>query len=128
MVKIVWVAAGILVLVFLVTRGPAVAQQPQSLGCLAAGNCGTKGTTPGARRDYWYNWVCSGCHTGPLAPLSASPQEYALIQVPVRFWTMHAEAVRNGETRMRAQQYGLRSPAQLSGPFRSLMANRPAQR
>ncbi len=110
-----------------IAPGPARAQQGQAIGCLAAGNCGTKGTTPGARRDYWYNWICQGCHTGSLPPLSPSPQEYALIQVPVRFWTMHAEAERDGETRMRGPQHGLKPARSLAAPFKALMNNRPAQ-
>ncbi len=106
---------------------PARAQQPQAVGCLAAGNCGTKGTTPGARRDYWYNWICSGCHTGATEPLAPTPQEYALLQVPVRFWTMHAEATRDGETRMRAGQHGLKPQGSIAAPFVALMRNRPAR-
>jgi hypothetical protein len=120
------IAAAALALGLTAAPGPAVPQQ-QATGCLAIGDCGTKGTTPGPRRDYWYNWLCSGCHTGPTPPLAPSPQEYALIQVPVRFWTMHAEAERNGETRMRARQYRLLPPQRLAPQFKVLMAQRPAQ-
>ncbi len=123
------IVAAALALVLAASLSPVAAQQAQPQGCIAAGNCGTKGTQtqPGARRDYWYNWICSGCHTGPLAPLAPSPQELALTQVPVRFWTMHSRAEQDGETRMRAMQHGLRPTGGLAPLFRVLMQNRPAQ-
>jgi hypothetical protein len=107
------------------------AQQPGQSpvqGCLAAGTCGKKGTTPAeVARDYWQNWVCS--HTGSAAGLAPSPQERALIAIPSRFWDMHADAARDGETRARLNRHrGIKDARALGPEFRRLLAQRPPRR
>ncbi|HEX9835599.1 MAG TPA: hypothetical protein VGB90_02020 [Alphaproteobacteria bacterium] len=104
--------------------------QPAAQGCLAAGTCGKKGTTPAeVARDYWQNWVCTECHTGPAAGVAPSPQERALIAIPSRFWDMHADAARDGETRARLNRHRAIKDARALGPeFRRLIADQPRRR
>jgi hypothetical protein len=113
--------------------GGAAAQQPgqpAAQGCLATGTCGKKGTTPAeVSRDYWQNWLCTECHTGQGAGFAPSPQERALIAIPSRFWDMHEQAERDGETRARLSQHRGTKPTQALGPdFRRLLVERPRRR
>jgi hypothetical protein len=104
------------------------AQQP-NFGCLANANCGQKGNTPNAGpRDYWQNWICQGCHLGPPVNYVQSPPERALMGVPARFWAMHGDAVREGETRARASQHRLLPTSRMPPAFQALMAQRPPTR
>jgi hypothetical protein len=126
-------AAGLAALLSVAGAGEVAAQQPgQPLaqGCLGAGTCGKKGTTPAAvARDYWQNWVCTECHTGPVASVAPSPQERALIAIPSRFWDMHADAARDGETRARLNRHrGIKDARALGPEFRRLIAEQPRRR
>jgi len=112
----------------LVAPATARAQQP-NYGCLANANCGQKGTSPAVGpRDYWQNWICAGCHLGPVTHYVPSPAERALLSVPARFWVMHAEAERDGETRARISQHRLVPTSRMSPLFQQLMANQPKAR
>ena len=107
-----------------VAAADVVAQQP-NFGCLAHNTCGRKGTTANAGpRDYWQNWICSGCHMSVSSSYVQSPPERALVNVPDRFWMMHAEARRDGETAVKAGTYRLLNEARLTGEFRRLMVER----
>jgi hypothetical protein len=113
------------VLWFAVTAAQAQQQGP-SFGCLHNGNCGQKGNTPNAGpRDYWQNWVCQGCHVGPPVNYAPSPVERSLVSVPPRFWSMHADAARDGETRARIAQHRLLPTSRIPAPFQNLIAQRP---
>jgi hypothetical protein len=102
----------------------AVAQQP-NFGCLVQNTCGRKGTTSNTGpRDYWQNWICSGCHMGVSSNYVQSPPERALINVPDRFWIMHAEARRDGETAVKAGMHRLLGEGRLTTEFRRLMVER----
>ena len=115
----------VLMLSFAATAAQAQQQGP-SLGCLANGNCGHKGNTPNSGpRDYWQNWICQGCHLGPVVNYAPSPTERALLSVPARFWVMHADAERDGETRARITQHRLLPTSRMPPPFQTLMAQRP---
>jgi hypothetical protein len=106
----------------------ALAQQP-NYGCLASANCGQKGNSPAVGpRDYWQNWICGGCHIGPVTNYVPSPAERALLSVPARFWVMHTEAERDGETRARVSQHRLVPTSRMAPAFQQLMANRPKAR
>ena len=106
-----------------------VEAQQANYGCLANNNCGHKGTTSNAGpRDYWQNWICSGCHSGPLTNFVQSPPERALIGMPARFWSMHAEAARDGETSVRAGSHRLLSPGRITPDFQRLLQERPRGR
>jgi len=108
-----------------VLASAALAQQP-NFGCLASDNCGQKGkSTNVGPRDYWQNWICAGCHVSPVTNFAPSPAERALIGVPARFWVMHAEAERDGETAIRASQHRLLPANRISPVFRQLIALRP---
>ena len=122
--------AGIVVLALGLVAGAAQAQQQQpGFGCLANANCGQKGNTPSAGpRDYWQNWICQGCHLGPPVNYAPSPPERALMNVPARFWVMHADAMRDGETRARAGQHRLLPTSRMAPTFQGLMAQRPPGR
>jgi hypothetical protein len=101
-----------------------VAQQP-NFGCLAHNTCGRKGTTANAGpRDYWQNWICAGCHMGISPNYVQSPPERALVNVPDRFWMMHAEARRDGETAVKAGSHRLHAETRLTPEFRRLLAER----
>jgi hypothetical protein len=101
-----------------------VAQQP-NYGCLAQNTCGRKGTTSNTGpRDYWQNWICSGCHMGVSSNYVQSPPERALINVPDRFWFMHAEARRDGETAVKAGMHRLHAESRITTEFRRLIAER----
>jgi hypothetical protein len=125
--------AGLAALLAVAAAGEVASQlpgQPPAQGCLATDTCGKKGTTPSeVTRDYWQNWVCTECHTGPATGLNPSPQERALIAIPSRFWDMHAEAARDGETRARLSQYrGIKPAPALKPELQRLLAERPRRR
>jgi hypothetical protein len=121
----VWFVAAAFCIIFAAT---VAAQQP-NYGCLAFGNCGQKGNTPNAGpRDYWQNWICSGCHLGVATNYVQSPPERALLGVPSRFWTMHADAVRDGETRVRVGQHRLLPANRISPGFQQLLSDRTPRR
>jgi hypothetical protein len=102
----------------------AAAQQP-NYGCLAHNTCGRKGTTSNTGpRDYWQNWICSGCHMGVASNYVQSPPERALINVPDRFWIMHAEARRDGETAVKAGNHRLLGQGRITTEFQRLLAER----
>ena len=112
----------------LLAAEPAPAQQP-NFGCLANNNCGHKGgTTNSGPRDYWQNWICAGCHSGMPGTYVQSPPERALIGIPSRFWDMHADAVRDGETAVRAGSHRLLPTSRLTLEFQRLMQERPRGR
>jgi hypothetical protein len=127
MTRLAWLAAPVLAAA--IAAPAALAQQRQpTYGCLAYDTCGKKSTTTnGGPRDYWQNWICAGCHLGGLANYQPSPAERALLAVPARFWVMHAEAERGGETRARIRQHPLLPTNRLPPAFRRLMAERPAE-
>jgi hypothetical protein len=128
--------AAVAALAAALAAGEARAQMPgitplgPAYGCIANNTCGQKGaTTTAGARDYWQNWVCTGCHVGgPQVAVQQSPQERALIAVPTRFWVLHAEAEREAETRMKARQYRLLPAGRLTAEFRRLMEERPPRR
>ena len=64
----------------LAASATARAQQQPNYGCLASATCGHKGSSPAAGpRDYWQNWICGGCHIGPVTNYAPSPAERALL-------------------------------------------------
>jgi hypothetical protein len=119
--------AVIVALTFGIAAAAAQAQQQGAgFGCLGNGNCGQKGNTPSAGpRDYWQNWICQGCHVGPPVAYVLSPPERALMNVPARFWSMHADAMRDGETRARISQHRLLPASRMPPAFQNLMVQRP---
>jgi len=123
--RFAWLAAPVLVAA---VAAAALAQQQPNFGCLANANCGQKGPSPNAGpRDYWQNWICAGCHLGPPTSYAPSPPERALLAVPARFWVMHAEAARDGETRARVGQHRRLPVNRMPPVFQRLMAERPAE-
>jgi hypothetical protein len=58
-----------------------------------------------------------------------SPDERALVALPSRFWVVHAEAERDGETRMKPPaRAGFLPPARIAPEFQRLLAERPPLR
>ena len=103
----------------------ARAQNAPTYGCLSNDSCNS--IISNKPSDFWHNYVCIDCHTGPRPNLALSPQEAALLKSPVRFWMVHDQATRHRETRANAQgRTALKKP--LSPAMLKLIEQRPAAR